>query len=166
MERLVQSGRVRSIGLSNFNQSQTERILAAANIKPVINQVECHPFKNKRSLIRFSSANNITVTAHTPLGKPKNDTDTSSPITHWKVLNLAKKYNKTPAQIVLHYTVCAFMETYAIWNGFDLDIFSVDFRFKTEALSFRNQRKNIIWRKILTYLILNWPNRTWQLCTR
>lgn len=107
MERLVQNGRVRSIGLSNFNQQQTERILAAANIKPVINQVECHPFKNKRLLIRFSNANNIKITAHTPLGKPKNDTDLSSPITHSTVLNLAKKYNKTPAQIVLRYTVCA-----------------------------------------------------------
>lgn len=118
MEKLLDDGRVRSIGISNFNQQQTERILAVAKIVPVINQVECHPFKNKRSLIKFSSANNITVTAHTPLGRAKNETDTNSPIADPKVLALAKKHNKTPAQIVLRYSVFWNERTHAIPNIF------------------------------------------------
>lgn len=60
MEKLVESGRVRSIGISNFNSEQMDRILSIATIKPVTNQVECHPNLNQRKLINFSAARNIT----------------------------------------------------------------------------------------------------------
>lgn len=163
MEKLLDSGRVRSIGISNFDQQQTERILAVARIVPVTNQVECHPFKNKRSLIKFSSANNITVTAHTPLGRAKNETDTNSPISDPNVLALAKKHNKTAAQTILRYSVFGFEKTFAILNIWS--IFSIHFRFKTVRLSFRNQRKNIDWWKIWTYLISSWAVVTCEFCT-
>lgn len=103
MERLVESGRVRSIGVSNFNSQQVDRVNSFATIKPVTNQIECHPNLNQRKLIEFCASRNITVTAYSPLGKNGANLAISNP----KVLKLAEKYGKTPAQIVLRYTVSA-----------------------------------------------------------
>lgn len=106
MEKLVQSGRVRSIGISNFNSEQTDRILSIATIKPVTNQVECHPNLNQRKLIEFSKERNITITAYSPLGRPHTQSGKKLAILDPKVVELAQKYRKTPAQIILRYTVC------------------------------------------------------------
>ncbi|XP_031621586.1 1,5-anhydro-D-fructose reductase-like isoform X2 [Contarinia nasturtii] len=105
MEKLVESGQVRSIGLSNFNSEQTERVLSNSKIKPVTNQVECHPNLNQRKLIEFSTARNVTITAYSPLGRPSSSNGKKLAIFDPKVLELAKKYNKTPAQIILRYTI-------------------------------------------------------------
>lgn len=105
MEKLVRSGRVRSIGLSNFNSRQTARILSIATIKPVTNQVECHPNFNQRKLNTFSRARNITITAYAPLGRPQAANGQQLAIKDPKVLQMAKRYRKTPAQIILRYTV-------------------------------------------------------------
>lgn len=100
MEKLVESGRVRSIGISNFNSQQVDRIYKNSKIKPVINQVECHPNLNQLKLIEFCAARNISITAYSPLGRGR--TILAEP----KILELARKYQKSPAQIVLRYTVC------------------------------------------------------------
>lgn len=105
MEKLVDSGRVRSIGISNFNSQQTDRILSIAKILPVTNQIECHPNLNQRKLIDFSAARNISITAYSPLGRPHTQSGKKLAITNAKVLELAQKYHKTPAQIILRYTV-------------------------------------------------------------
>lgn len=105
MENLVKSGRVRSIGISNFNSEQVDRLNSAATIKPVTNQIECHPNLNQRKLIEFCAARNITVTAYSPLGRPNAAKGNTIAISDPKVLKLAEKYHKTPAQIVLRYTV-------------------------------------------------------------
>lgn len=105
MEKLVQSGQVRSIGISNFNSEQTDRILSIATIKPVTNQVECHPNLNQRKLINFNAARNITITAYSPLGRPHTPNGQKLAISDPKVIELAQKYRKTPAQIILRYTV-------------------------------------------------------------
>lgn len=106
METLVESGRVRSIGISNFNSEQTQRILSMGKIKPVTNQVECHPNLNQRKLIEFCAAKNITITAYSPLGRPHTESGKKLAISDARVLELATKYQKTPAQIILRYTVC------------------------------------------------------------
>lgn len=103
MEKLVKSGRVRSIGVSNFNSEQVDRVLAAAEIKPVINQIECHPNLNQRKFLKFLADRNILLVAYSPLGAGQN-----LAINHHTVLELAEKHNKTPAQIVLRYTVRSF----------------------------------------------------------
>lgn len=108
MEKLVEGGKVRSIGISNFNSEQTARLLSIAKIKPVTNQVECHPNLNQRKLIEFSAAKNITITAYSPLGRVDPKLAISSP----KILEMAQKYGKTPAQIVLRYSVYLLSEVY------------------------------------------------------
>lgn len=105
MEKLVESGRVRSIGISNFNSQQTQRIIDNAKILPVTNQVECHPNLNQRKLIDFSALRNVTITAYSPLGRPHTQSGKKLAISDPKVLELAQKYKKTPAQIILRYTV-------------------------------------------------------------
>lgn len=104
MEKLLDSGRVRSLGISNFNAQQIERVLAVAKIVPVTNQVRCNPRTNERALIKFCNERNITLTAHTPLGRPKNETD-GGLLSDPKVLALAQKHDRTAAQIILRYTV-------------------------------------------------------------
>lgn len=67
MEQLLSSGLVRSIGISNFEIQQVQRLESVAQIRPVVNQVECHPNKNQRPLIDYCSSRGIAVTAYSPL---------------------------------------------------------------------------------------------------
>ncbi|XP_044259859.1 aldo-keto reductase family 1 member B1-like isoform X2 [Tribolium madens] len=108
MEELVKKGLTKSIGISNFNKRQIERILSAATITPVTNQVECHPYLNQSRLIEFCKSKNITVTGYSPLGSPDRPwakPDEPQLLDDPKLKELAKKYNKTSAQIVLRYQV-------------------------------------------------------------
>lgn len=104
MEECVKLGLAKSIGVSNFNSQQIERVLASCSIKPVVNQVECHPYLGQAKLQKFCEDRGIFLTAYRPLGAPGS---TSAKPTDPKLLEdqklqtLAKKYSKTPAQIVL-----------------------------------------------------------------
>lgn len=109
MEPLIQSGYVRSIGVSNFDIQQIERLESIAQIKPVTNQVECHPNKNQRSLIDYCASRGIALTAYSPLGRPHEAMGKQIAIFDPSVQLIANRYNKTPAQVILRYTV---------WNDF------------------------------------------------
>lgn len=103
MEKLVKLGLVRSIGVSNFNSEQIERILQNCEIRPVTNQVECHPGLNQKKLIKFCREREMTLTAYCPLGRPKPEEKQPDFVYSEKTQKIAEKYNKTPAQIVLRY---------------------------------------------------------------
>ena len=68
LENLQKQGWIRSIGVSNFNEFQLQRIIRAATVVPAVNQIETHPYLIENNLIGFCQENNITVVAHTPLG--------------------------------------------------------------------------------------------------
>lgn len=70
MEKQVDAGRTRAIGLSNFNIKQIQRILDNARIPPANLQVELHVYHQQRELVEFCKKNNIVVTAYAPLGSP------------------------------------------------------------------------------------------------
>lgn len=108
LELAVDDGLVHSIGISNFNKNQTERILKVARIKPVMSQIECHPYLDQRKLTEFIKSQGMAVTAYSPLGSPKRPWVTNDdpvlmdePI----VIELAKKYKKNPAQLLIRYQI-------------------------------------------------------------
>ncbi|KAF5302640.1 hypothetical protein FQR65_LT08481 [Abscondita terminalis] len=108
MEECVRLGLTKGIGISNFNSKQVERILKAATIKPVVNQVECHPYLNQKRLLEFCMSKGIFLTAYSPLGSP--DRPWAQPgepglLDDTKLVALAAKYKKSTAQVLLRYQV-------------------------------------------------------------
>lgn len=105
MEKLVKSGLVRSIGVSNFNSEQLLRIIENCEIKPVTNQVECSPAINQKKLTAFCKKHDVTLTAYTPLGRPNPEEQKPDFLYASKVKAIAEKYKKTTPQVVLRYLV-------------------------------------------------------------
>ncbi|GFT54079.1 NADPH-dependent D-xylose reductase II,III [Nephila pilipes] len=115
MERLVEDGLVKSIGLSNCSKNQIERILNVCKIKPANLQIECHPYLPQREMIDFCKSLNIAVTAYSPLGTPgfgpyvkkKYLVDINPPLLFNEeiVKNIAAAKGKTPAQILLRFLI-------------------------------------------------------------
>ncbi|XP_044533460.1 aldo-keto reductase family 1 member C1-like [Gracilinanus agilis] len=111
MEKLKDAGLVKSIGVSNFNRRQLEMILNKPGLKykPVCNQVECHPYLNQSKLLEFCKANNIVLVAYSALGSHREPSwiDEKAPVLlDDPVLRaVAKKHNRTPAQVVLRYQI-------------------------------------------------------------
>lgn len=109
MEGLVNGGRVRSLGVSNFNIEQLKRLMDCANVKPVVNQVEVNPGFSQKPLIKFCKENDIAVIAYSPLGRV-NRPDSYSRVTadvlqNPEVIDIAEKYEKKPTQVVLRYLI-------------------------------------------------------------
>lgn len=108
MEECVKLGLTKSIGISNFNSEQISRLLKAAKVKPVVNQVEVNPNLNQKKLIEFCKSKEIVIVGYCPLGRSENAGMPGFPaptILDPKVKEIGKKYGKTPAQIVLNYLV-------------------------------------------------------------
>lgn len=68
MEEQVDCGKAKSIGVSNFNTKQVDKILQIARIPPVTNQVELHVYLQQRELEENLKKRNVTLTAYSPLG--------------------------------------------------------------------------------------------------
>lgn len=98
LNTLKASGRCRSIGVSNFMIPHLQQLIDLTGIIPAVNQIEFSPFLYQRDLLLFCQEHNILVQSYSPLtaGKRLND-----PIL-WRV---AKKYNKTPAQILIRWNL-------------------------------------------------------------
>ena len=70
MEKLVAAGLVKSIGISNFNEAQIQRILDNCDIKPAVQQIETHPYNNQSAMKTFCENVGIKMTAYSPFGNP------------------------------------------------------------------------------------------------
>ncbi|XP_011641652.1 aldose reductase-like isoform X1 [Pogonomyrmex barbatus] len=109
MEECVRLGLTRSIGLSNFNSEQIDRVLSIAQIKPVMNQIECHPNLNQKKLRDFCASRGIAVTAYSPFGSPNRpwakSGDPKFVLDAPEIVNIGIKYGKTPAQVILRYLI-------------------------------------------------------------
>lgn len=68
MERLVEAGLVRNIGVSNFCEARLTKLLGTCTLVPAVNQVELHPYNAQTKLVEFCHAKGVHVTAYSPLG--------------------------------------------------------------------------------------------------
>lgn len=98
MEEIYQSGRAKAIGVSNFTVNQLNEVLEICTVKPTVNQIEFHPKLVQPELMKFCKEIKIQFEAWSPLMQGQ--------IMGLKVVNdLASKYGKSPAQIVLRWNL-------------------------------------------------------------
>ncbi|KAI1314241.1 NADP-dependent oxidoreductase domain-containing protein [Xylaria venustula] len=110
MEKLVGANKAKYIGLSNFSSPKIKRLLQTAKIRPAVNQIECHPHWPQKGLVKLCQDNGIHVTAFGPLGCvpiPSLIGRTGpGPLEDDTIALVARKYSKTPAQVILCYLLC------------------------------------------------------------
>jgi methylglyoxal/glyoxal reductase len=95
MTKLLHQGKARAIGVSNYSIRELNELLDKSDVVvPAVNQVEFHPFLYQEELLRFCKNNKIQLEAYSPLTRGKR-------LNHPNILELAKKYNKTPSQILI-----------------------------------------------------------------
>uniref|UniRef100_A0A8D0GDB2 alcohol dehydrogenase (NADP(+)) n=1 Tax=Sphenodon punctatus TaxID=8508 RepID=A0A8D0GDB2_SPHPU len=108
MEKLVEKGLVKAVGLSNFNSRQIDGVLGMAAVKPAVLQVECHPYLAQTELIAHCHKRGLVVTPYSPLGSPDRmwkHPDEPVLLEEPGIKQLAEKYGKSPAQIILRWQV-------------------------------------------------------------
>ncbi|RSD10689.1 aldo/keto reductase [Amycolatopsis eburnea] len=96
-EKLYADGRVRAIGVSNFQPAHLERLMDASDVVPAVNQIELHPYLQQQEVREFDAKHGIATEAWSPLAK--GGSLLGDPV----VAELAVKHSRTPAQIVLRW---------------------------------------------------------------
>lgn len=93
-------GLIKNIGVSNFLDEHLDRIIEETEVTPQLNQIERHPFFNNKELVKANQDRGILVQAWSPIGR-----DIIAITENETLVQLAKKYAKTPAQIVLRWNL-------------------------------------------------------------
>lgn len=106
MESCVQEGLVRYLGVCNFTSNKLGTLLTVAGIKPVMNQVELHPYLQQNDLLAFCREHDIALTAYAPLGsfdRPKGMKKKNEPalLNNELVAGVAKKHGVSSAQVLI-----------------------------------------------------------------
>lgn len=101
MVQLLQEGKARAIGVSNYAIRELKEILQNSedvDVVPAVDQVEFHPFMHQRELLQFCNKNSIQLEAYSPLTRAKR-------LNHPAVVAIARKYGKTPAQVLIRWSL-------------------------------------------------------------
>lgn len=98
LEKLYSDGKVRAIGVSNFNISHLENIITQCSIVPAVNQVEFHPWLLQTELFTYMRQKGISAEAWSPLGA-------GALLDNEILMGIAKKYNKTVAQVIIRWDI-------------------------------------------------------------
>ena len=98
MERALARGLTRAIGVSNFDLSELTRVVAAADVPPVVNQVHFNPFNFRRRLLAGCEQRSVALEAYSPLTHGE---DLKDPV----VVGIAERTGRTPAQVLLRWAV-------------------------------------------------------------
>ena len=96
MEKLYKEGRIRAIGVSNFEPEWIQDIIDECEVVPMVNQVECHPYFQQAKLDAYCKANGVQMQAWAPLAQGKIFEDK-------ELAKLAEKYGKSVAQFVIRW---------------------------------------------------------------
>jgi diketogulonate reductase-like aldo/keto reductase len=108
-EQMLADGRARAIGVSNFSPQHLRQLIDRTDVVPAVNQVELHPYFTQPALRAAHAELGIATQCWSPLGGvlvyvPGSD-ETRGPLTDAVITDLAAKYGKTPAQVVLRWHV-------------------------------------------------------------
>lgn len=108
MEKALELGLTKHIGVSNFSIRKLKNLIVEAKIIPEMNQVEMHPLLPQNELLEYCRENHILMTAYSPLGsgdrsKTMKTGDEPNMMDLEIIKNLAKKHNALPAQILIAY---------------------------------------------------------------
>lgn len=110
MEKLVDDGRVKSIGISNYNGALIQDLLRSCRIKPQLLQIEHHPYLVQPRLIKYAQDNNIAVTAYSSFG-PQSFVELDSPkvkdvkslFNHELIGSIAEAHNVSASKVLLRW---------------------------------------------------------------
>jgi len=108
MIELQKEGLCKSIGVSNFNEFQINRLIKETQVTPAAHQIELHPYLVQPKMVEFCQANNIAVTAYSPLGSPDRPWAAAGEpvlLEDAKIQAIAQRLGKSPAQVVLRFQI-------------------------------------------------------------
>jgi diketogulonate reductase-like aldo/keto reductase len=97
MQRAREAGYARSIGISNFNVSEVDALLAEASTPPVVNQIQFSPWKHRRELLDHCERKEIALEPYSPLN--------TADLEHPTLREVAERHGRTPAQVILRWCV-------------------------------------------------------------
>jgi diketogulonate reductase-like aldo/keto reductase len=114
--KLLADGRVRAIGVCNFAPSHLDKLVEQTGHVPAVNQVELHPFFNQHDVRQTNGKHGVITQAWSPIGgvnrygakaakEAQAVRESHDPLLHPTVLSIARKYQKTPAQVVLRWQI-------------------------------------------------------------
>ena len=110
LEKLTKTGKVKSIGISNFNGGLIYDLLRGAEIKPAVLQIEHHPYLQQPNLVEYVQSQGIAITAYSSFGplsfvelNHQKALDTPKLFEHKSIQSIADAHKKTPAQILLRW---------------------------------------------------------------
>ena len=96
LEELYSRGRVRAIGVSNFQRHHLEKLLSQTEVVPAVNQIELHPLLQQHGLREFNAQHGILTQAWSPLGR-------GTLLTNATITHIAAKHCRSPAQVILRW---------------------------------------------------------------
>lgn len=104
MEKAVAAGKVRALGISNFdaNDEVFNRIMEAATVKPAVLQIECHPYAQRIAVREKAKKHDIQVECWFPLGGAMSN---GALLKDPTIMEIAKAHGKTPAQVILRWHI-------------------------------------------------------------
>lgn len=97
-EKALETGKVRGIGVSNFNPNHLDQLLSSTDVVPALNQVELHPAFQQSGLREYDRANGIATEAWSPLGRGRYNNDSV-------LAELADKHHKSISQIIIRWHI-------------------------------------------------------------
>lgn len=100
IEEAYEAGKIRAIGISNYFERRFSEFYQNVRIKPMVNQLEIHPFLQRKEFVHFLQKEGVAVIAWSPLAQGKNDIFNNSILK-----NIAVNHNKTVSQIILKYLI-------------------------------------------------------------
>ncbi|KAI0030011.1 aldo/keto reductase [Vararia minispora EC-137] len=105
MEKLLETGKIKSIGVSNFSSKIIEMLLSTAKVVPAVNQIQLHPYLPQHELLAYMASKGIHATAYSSLGQPSGNPSIPNLLSDNTIQSLAEKYDVTTGQVLLSWGV-------------------------------------------------------------